>query len=314
MNWSSMIFDWNQARAFLVTAEEGSLSAAARALNMTQPTLGRQVAALEDSLGVLLFHRTGRALTLTDAGLELLDHVRDMGQAASSFSLSATGQSQTIEGHVTVTAGDITATYVLPRALAKLSRIAPGITVEIVSSNDVQDLRRREADIALRHVRPTQPDLIARLLREDIGQLYATPAYIERYGEPSSIQDIGDSVFAGFEPVSRFLAEINSRGLPLTEQNFRITSTSSIALLEVVRLGEAIGILTRDMARLIPDARVILPDFKPIPVQTWLVSHRELQSNRRMRLVFDLLSDALSGDAMPLTGAIPPSSRYGDSE
>jgi len=100
MNWQSVSFDWNQARAFLVTAEQGSLSAAARALGLTQPTLGRQVAALEEKLGVTLFERGRRSLFLTQSGLELLDHVRMMGDAAGRISLTASGQSQAIEGLV----------------------------------------------------------------------------------------------------------------------------------------------------------------------------------------------------------------------
>lgn len=293
MKWSFADFDWNQARAFLVTAEEGSLSSAARALHSTQPTVGRQVSALESALGVTLFNRTGRAMTLTEAGVELLDHVRTMGDAARSFSLTATGQSQAVEGHVTLTAGDIVSAYFLPKVLGRLREIAPGISVEVVSSNEVQDLRKREADIAIRHVRPTQPDLIARKVRTVDGRLYATPRYIERYGLPNDLDNLEGAYFTGFEPLSRFVEEIRKAGLALERENMPITSASSIVLLEVVRRGEAIGILSTDMAELIPDAQVVLEQFPPIPVETWLVSHRELLTSRRIRLVFDLLADEL---------------------
>lgn len=295
MNWSSIRFDWNQARAFLVTAEEGSLSAAARALGMTQPTLGRQVAALEEALGVQLFDRTGRALQLTEAGLELLEQVRRMGEAAGQFSLVATGQSEAVEGHVTITAGDIVAAYLLPPALVRLAHQAPGITVEVVASNEVQNLRRREADIAIRHVRPDQPDLIARKLRQDEARCYATGAYLERYGEPKGPDDLTGAVFASYEPVSRFLTELQTRGLAVTRDNIRVSSGNGVVLLEMIRRGEAIGVLTRDIAALVPDARPILPGFTPIPVPSWLVSHRELRTNRRIRLVFDLLAEELGG-------------------
>lgn len=295
MNWSSIRFDWNQARAFLVTAEEGSLSAAARALGMTQPTLGRQVAALEEALGVQLFDRTGRALQLTQSGLELLDQVRRMGEAAGQFSLVATGRSEAVEGHVTITAGDIVAAYLLPPALERLAHEAPGITVEVVASNEVQNLRRREADIAIRHIRPDQPDLIARKLRQDEARCYATDAYLERYGEPAGPDDLGDAVFASYEPVGRFLSEMQTRGLAVTRKNVRVSSTNGAVLLSMIRRGEAIGLLTREMAALVPDARPILPEFTPIPVPSWLVSHRELRTNRRIRLVFDLLAEELSG-------------------
>lgn len=154
--------DWNHLRAFLATVESGSLSAAARSLGLTQPTLGRQVAALEQELGVLLFERLGRSLVPTLAGRELFESARSMGEAASRLSIIASGQSQSIEGLVRITASDIVAAHILPPILKRLNEVAPGIVVDVVADNDVRDLMRREADIAIRHVRPEQPDLIAR--------------------------------------------------------------------------------------------------------------------------------------------------------
>ncbi len=107
MNWQAINFDWNQVRAFLATIEEGSLSSAARALNLTQPTLGRQVAALEAALGVTLFERSGRQLLPTPAGMEIAEHVRAMGEAATQVSLTASGQSLSIEGVVKVRASEM---------------------------------------------------------------------------------------------------------------------------------------------------------------------------------------------------------------
>ena len=146
-----MKFDWNRARAFLVTAEEGSLSAAARALGMAQPTLGRQVDALEEELGVILFERVGRGFTLTPSGLELLDHVREMGNAANGrVSLTAAGQSQSIEGTVVIAASEVHAAMLLPPILRQIAGTPTlGFGLEIVASSKTSDLRRREADIAL---------------------------------------------------------------------------------------------------------------------------------------------------------------------
>lgn len=155
MKWQNAAFDWNQAKAFLVTAEERSFSAAARALALTQPTVGRQVSALEEALGVALFERIGRSLSLTPAGLDLLEHVRAMGEAAGLVSISASGQSQSISGQVCITASDVVSTYHLPPVVARLREVAPEIEIEILASNALQDLRRREADIAIRHVRPS---------------------------------------------------------------------------------------------------------------------------------------------------------------
>ena len=162
MNWASVNFDWNHTRAFLVTAEEGTLTAAAKALGMTQPTLSRQVSALEAQLGIRLFERVGQRLVLTDSGVELLEHARLMGSTALQFSLAATGQSQQLEGSVTVSAGELDAVFRLPKIIATLRREEPGIDIEVIVTNEASDLKRREADIAIRSFRPTQNDLIAK--------------------------------------------------------------------------------------------------------------------------------------------------------
>ena len=150
MDWRAVSFDWNQVRSFLATVEEGSLSAAARVLGLTQPTLGRQVAALEADLGVTLFERVGKALILTGAGHELLAAVRAMGQAAGQLSLAAAGQSQAVEGLVRLTVGDAVATYMLPRMLGRLAAIAPGIEVEVIVSRIVSEFIRKKSRVPWR--------------------------------------------------------------------------------------------------------------------------------------------------------------------
>lgn len=299
MNWQAIGFDWNQARAFLATAEEGSLSAAARALGQTQPTLSRQVAALEESLGVTLFERVGRSLSLTQPGLELLDHFRAMGDAASRISLAASGQSQAIEGQVSITATNWTATYHLPAVLKQLREIAPAIEVHVVDSNELRDLTRREADIAIRHVRPEQPDLIAKKVGETSAHLYAAPEYLERLGRPETAGDLSDAAFIGVDNAERLLPVLNGLGLSLTRQNFKLITSSGTVILELVRQGLGISLLTKDIAALTPGLEPVLPALDPIPVPVWLVTHRELHTSRRIRLVFDLLADYFELKAAP---------------
>jgi DNA-binding transcriptional LysR family regulator len=293
MGWKSITFDWNQVRAFLVTAEEGSFSAASRALGLTQPTLGRQVAALENRLGVTLFERLGRSLSLTQSGLELLEHVRAMGDAASRISLTASGQSRSIEGHVCITATDVMSMYLLPDILKRLRKIAPGIEVEVVASNDVRDLRRREADIAIRHGRPEQPDLIAKLLRETPARLYASTDYLDQNGRPASPTDLSDSVFIGFDRSDRLLAYLNEMGLKLTNENFKLISESGAVAWEMVKQGLGIGVMAKVIADRTPGVVCVLPNLRPMPVPIWLVTHRELHTSRRIRLVFDVLAESL---------------------
>lgn len=293
MDWRSVKFDWNKARAFLVTAEEGSLSAAARALGMAQPTLGRQVDGLEQELGIVLFERVGRGLQLTPGGLELLDHVRVMGDAAGRVSMNALGQSQTLEGRVCISASETYAAVLLPPIIAKLRIMEPDIHVEIVVSNQASDLRRREADIAIRNFRPTEPDLIAKKVGEADAVLYATPDYIEIIGNPTMPQDLRHAHFVNLDHAGMMIKALNKLGLGLTEENFPLLTESYLVMWELVRQGVAIGILDAHIGDADPIVRRVLPDFQPFIFPIWLVSHRELTTSRRIRRVYDYLAEEL---------------------
>jgi len=294
MKWKSVAFDWNQARAFLATVEEGSLSAAARALGQTQPTLSRQVAQLEQELDVILFQRVGRSVIPTEAALELLDQFRAMRDAAAGISLAASGRSQTIKGRVSITATNFMATYVLPPVMKQLRDIAPQIEVEIIASNEVQNLLRREADIAIRHARPEQPELIAKLVNETSANLFATAEFLAQSGNPKKLSDLKHLDFIGFEHPDRLLPILHERGVPVTRRNFKLVSASGSVILALVREGLGIGLMSKEMAEKEPGLIHVIPSFEPIPIPVWLTTHHELHSNRRIRLVFDLLSTALS--------------------
>jgi len=293
MNWSSISFDWNQVRAFLVTAEEGTFSAAARALNLTQPTLSRQVAALEQALGVLLFERVGRSLHLTAPGQDLLEHVRDMGLAAARVSLAASGQSQTVEGHVSITASDSMSAYILPPIIRDLRAREPGLTIDIIAANDIRDLQRREADIAIRHVRPDQPDLITKRVRGMQAYLYAATSYLDRMGRPKTTADLMLHEFIGFTPLDRFVEELAKRDLPVSAQNVRVMTENGIVSWELTKQGLGIAPMITSVAEQSPELERVLPDGPPIEVPVWLTTHQELKTSRRIRVVFDLLAERL---------------------
>jgi DNA-binding transcriptional LysR family regulator len=294
MDWRAVKFDWNRARAFLVTAEEGSLSAAARALGLAQPTLGRQVDALEEELGVVLFERVGRGFTLTPSGLELLEHVRGMGEAANRVSLAAAGQSQSIEGNVSIAASETYSAMLLPKIIARLRREHPGISVEIVASTKPSDLRRREADIAIRNFAPTEPDLIARKIRDVPARLYATPGYLGSIGNPMLPYDLRNADFISIDGSGMFLKGLNAWGISVTERNFPILCENYLVMWEMVKEGLGIGVIDGNLGDAEPLVRRVLPDFQPLMFPIWLVAHREVNTSRRIRLVFDLLATELA--------------------
>jgi len=290
MEWRSVTFDWNCARAFLVTAEEGSLAAAARSLGMTQPTLGRQVAALEKEIGFDLFTRHGRGLELTPNGIKLLEHVRLMGVGANQFSLSASGNSDVIEGDVSVTASELLSTFVLAPMIKTLRDTEPGIKIEIISSNEERDLNRREADIAIRSFRPTQPELIVKRLCSFRGHLYAANTYLQKLGNPQSIAELNNANFIDTEKPGRLLTLLNSQGFALSKQNFPVISNSHIVQWELVKRGMAICATVEEIGDNEPLVeRVTVTDLPLITMDLWLVTHNELRTNRRIRRVFDFL-------------------------
>ena len=299
MNWTAINFDWNQARAFWVTAETGSFSAAARALKMTQPTLGRQVASLEETLDLVLFERIGRRLELTPAGRDLLEHLRVMGEAANSASLAATGRAETVAGDVCVSVTDVFAHYVMPSIVADLRKLAPQIRIRILPSNSLSDLQRREADIAVRHVPPTQPELISRKVREGYGRLFASQSYLDRYGPFLTAQSLEKADFVGIGQEAELLAYLKNWGLPVTGINLRVLTDSGLVGWEMARQGLGITPMMDDLASLFPEMRVVLPDHKPWPVPYWLTTHKELHTSKRIRMVYDRLGEVLSRRTLP---------------
>jgi DNA-binding transcriptional LysR family regulator len=294
MDFRPKDFDWNQARAFLATVEEGSLSAAARVLRLTQPTLSRQVAALEEQLGVVLFERVGHKLTPTPSGMDLAEHVGAMRDAANRVSLMASGQSQSIEGLVRVTASDIFSASLLPPLLLDLQALAPRLEVDVVAANDIRDLQRREADIAIRHVRPEQPHLVARLISEQSARLYAASSYLDRRGRPKTPEDLAAHDLVGIGDIDRMVGFMNAMGLPVSSKNIRAGSDNGLVAWEMVKTGLGIMAMADVVAEPCKEIEVVLPETDPVIFPVWLTTHREVQTSRRIRLVYDFLADSLS--------------------
>ncbi|MEO0960118.1 MAG: LysR family transcriptional regulator [Pseudomonadota bacterium] len=293
MNWQAISFDWNQVRALLAIAEEGSFSGAARALKTSQPTMSRQVGALEERLGVTLVERSVRGLTLTETGQDLLDHVRIMGDAATQISIIAEGKSQDITGEVTVTGTDLMSTSILPRLLKPLRKTAPGIQVRVLPSRELVDLTERAADIAIRHVRPDQPDLVARHLGDYRASLYAASEYLERAGRPNTLRDIATLDFIGNSDPQTQIARLQDMGIPVQTENFVISNANGAIAWEHVKAGYGVALLPEALGDADPTVEKVFAGFPSLAFPVWLVTHRELHTSRRIRMVFDTLARGL---------------------
>lgn len=296
MDWRSLKFDWNRARAFLVTVEEGSLSAAARALGVSQPTLGRQVSALEQELGVALFERNGQGLQLTPNGQLLVEHVRGMGNAAMGLALAASGLADTIEGRICISASEATAMMVLPGLIKKLKQQHPAMVVDLIASNETSDLKRREADIAIRSYRPTDSDLIARKLSDVQASLYATAAYLQTLPQPVTIQALAQAQFIGFNGGDHqaYINGLAEHGVLISDANFGVSADNHLVHWELTKQGLGIGVMPIEMGDAEPTVVRIIPERSFYKGEVWLVSHRELRTNKRVRTVFDFLVGELA--------------------
>ena len=286
--------DWNHVRAFHATAATGSLSAAARRLGLTQPTLSRQVLALEADLGVALFERRGRKLVLTQIGMDLLEHTRIMGDAADNVALAASGRIQEIGGRVSISVTDTYAAYILPGIIERIRSEAPQITVVIVASNELSDLHRREADIAVRHVRPDRPGLVGQHIRDTEAHFYASEDWVARNGLPNGPADLARAGLMGFDDGKRFSDFLREIGIAVDVADFRILSDSSVAIWEMVRRGIGVATMLREIADRTPGVVNLLPDMTPISVPIWLITHQELQSSPRIRMVQTILAEELA--------------------
>jgi DNA-binding transcriptional LysR family regulator len=285
--------DWNHIRAFHATAIAGSLSAAARQLGLTQPTLSRQVVALEADLGVTLFERRGRRLVLNATGMELLEHIRIMGDAADTLALAASGRTQEIGGRVCISATDTFAAYLLPEIVARIRSEAPQITIAIVASNQISDLHRGEADIAIRHVRPDRPGLVGRHVRDTEASFFASEDWVARNGLPKAPADLAKAGLMGFDD-PRFADFLGEIGIPLDPADLRIVSEAAVTIWEMVKRGMGVAVMLREVAERTPGVVNLVPDMVPIPVPIWLVTHQELQSSPRIRLVEAIVAEELA--------------------
>lgn len=285
--------DWNLIKSFVAVAESGSLSAAARKLSASQPTLGRHIGELEQALGVTLFRRGRHGYELTEAGSTLFERGKAVSEQASAFSLLALGSVEAIEGTVRIAASEVVAAYVLPEMTMRLGIEEPGIEVEIVASNQVENLLRRDADIAIRMVKPAQNELMARRVCDIELCACAAKSYLDRRGRPLKPADLVDHDLVGFDRGDEIIRGFTQHGIPVTRSSFRFRADNQIVLWEAVRAGNGIGLGQEPLADRDPLIEKVLPDL-PLPVlPVWLAMHRDVRTSVRIRRVVDFLHEEL---------------------
>jgi DNA-binding transcriptional LysR family regulator len=290
--------DWSLYRSFLAVMREGSLSGAARALDMTQPSMGRHIDALEQTLGTTLFTRAQGGLSPTPIAHELLESVEAMAAAVQQAARVASGGKEEERGTVRITASQIMGGEVLPQLLTQYREQHPLVTIELVLTNKSEDLLKREADIAVRMVRPTQQALLAkRIGRVDIG-MYAHQRYAKVHGLPRSLEDLRHHTLIGSDRDPTIAALAQQIGLPVSRDDFSFRTDSDLAQLAALRAGMGIGGCQMGVARRDPSLVPVLPDTMVFSLDMWLVTHSGLRTNKRVMSLYRFLTEALGQYAL----------------
>lgn len=286
--------DWNLYRSFLAVLRRGSLSAAARDLSLTQPTLSRHIGELETALGGQLFLRSQAGLLPTEAALKLTSFAESMESAAGALVRAASGAREEAEGVVRLTASEIVGVEVLPPILAAFREAHPKIIIELALSNSNQNLLRGEADIAVRMVRPAQRALVARKLGIVRIGLFAHRRYLARHGTPRRLADLAGHAVIGFDADEGAVRVLRDKGLGVAREAFAFRSDSDHAQLAAVRAGLGIGGCQLPIARRDADLVSVLTREFRLELEMWLAMHEDLRLSRRVRLLYDHLAEALT--------------------
>ncbi|HEY2925776.1 LysR family transcriptional regulator [Piscinibacter sp.] len=286
---------WELYRSFLGVLKEGSLSGAARALGVAQPTVGRHVAALEQALGLALFTRSQFGFTPTEAAIALRPYAQTLATTAAALQRVAASQGSGVRGTVRITASDVVGVEVLPPILARLREAHPDLVIELVLTNRVQDLLRREADIAVRMMRPQQESLIARRIGNIELGLHAHRAYLARRGTPRTEAALAGHALIGFDEETAFVRSLRKSLGGMRREAFALRTDSDLAQLAAIRAGYGIGACQVALAQRDSELVRVLRKQFTLQLDTWVTMHEDLRDSPRCRVTFDALVAGLTG-------------------
>jgi DNA-binding transcriptional LysR family regulator len=290
---------WDLYRSFLAVLRLGSLSAAGRSLGLTQPTIGRHIASLQRALGGrALFTRSQIGLLPTDAAHKLRPHAEDMAAAAAAFVRTGSANVEETGGVVRLAAADIMGVEVLPGMLSEFRAEFPAIVIELSLSNQIADLLRRDADIAVRMVRPQQKALLAKRVGKVALGFYAQRRYLERCGYPDRLEDLADHALIGFDRIPPSADLLKAAPVPVTRELFAFRCDNDLAQLAALRAGFGIGICQSGIARRDPNLLPLFSRRFKVELEIWIVMHNDLRRNARMRALFDYLAVRLAQFAL----------------
>jgi DNA-binding transcriptional LysR family regulator len=286
-------FDWALVRSFLAVLDAGSVMGAARRTGAQQPTLSRHIAELEAQLGVPLFERTGRGVMPTVAALAIADAARQMQDGAGTLQQALAQRSAASSGTVRITTSQVAASYLLPPVLAALQQAEPGIAIELVASNELSNLLRREADIAVRLVRPAQESLVAKKLADIPIVACAHQRYLQRAGTPRKPEDLLQHRLIGYDKDPAIVRGFAQFGMAITREHFALRTDDQLAYGRLVAAGAGIGFAADYNLRHWRGVVPLLPMLKIPPLPCWLAVHREIRGSGVVRRVFDFLAEAI---------------------
>ncbi|WP_064606855.1 LysR family transcriptional regulator [Photobacterium sp. J15] len=283
--------EWDSIRVFLSVAEEGSMSAAAHVLGVSQPTVSRYIYALEEKCGQNLFDRSYNGLTVTSAGASLLASARETARGAESFARQVEAGSELVEGHVRLAVRELAAYYFIPEAIAAFKREFPLIDVEILVSEQDVNLNKRDADLHLAKVKPYQPDFVVSHLYEMPVGFYAHRDYLADKGEPKTLDELHSGVhqLIGFDFDSKYIDEAERKGKTLEKSNFSFRTDSQKMQVDLIRAGAGVGVTIQAVAKQYSGLVQLLPEVDLSPVNWWLICHRDIHVNPRIRSLMTFL-------------------------